>query len=29
MENPLKNFEAILNNFDNFCDEFESKASEF
>lgn len=27
MENPFENFEAILNNFDEFCDEFESRAA--
>ena len=28
MENRFENFEAILNNFDNFCDAFEEKAAE-
>ena len=28
MENRFENFEAILNNFDRFCDAFESKAAE-
>ena len=28
MENPFENFEAILNNFDNFCNPFEEKAAE-
>jgi len=28
MKNPFENFEAILNNFDGFCDEFESRAAE-
>ena len=28
MQNPFENFEAILNNFDGFCDEFESRAAE-
>ena len=28
MENPFENFEAILNNFDNFCNAFEEKAAE-
>ncbi|CAR63356.1 hypothetical protein SRSM4_159 [Synechococcus phage S-RSM4] len=28
MENRFENFEAILNNFDGFCDAFESKAAE-
>ena len=29
MEKPdYKNFDEILNNFDSFCDEFESRASE-
>ena len=27
-ENPFENFEAILNNFDNFCNAFEEKAAE-
>ena len=27
MENNFKDFEAILNNFDSFCDEFESRAA--
>ena len=27
-ENPFENFDAILNNFDNFCDTFEEKAAE-
>jgi hypothetical protein len=28
MENRFENFEAILSNFDNFCDAFEEKAAE-
>jgi len=28
MENRFENFEEILNNFDGFCDAFESKAAE-
>jgi hypothetical protein len=28
MENRFENFDAILNDFDAFCDEFESRASE-
>ena len=28
MQKPFDNFEAILNNFDGFCDEFETRASE-
>lgn len=27
MENRFKNFEQILNNFDDFCNEFESRAA--
>jgi len=27
MENNFKNFDAILENFDAFCDEFESRAA--
>ena len=27
-ENPFENFDAILNNFDNFCNAFEEKAAE-
>lgn len=28
MENNFKDFEAILNHFDEFCDEFETRAAE-
>ena len=27
-ENPFENFTSILDNFDKFCDEFESRAAE-
>ena len=28
MENPFENYTSILENFDKFCDEFESRAAE-
>ena len=28
MQKPFDNFEAILNDFDGFCDEFETRAAE-